>query len=107
MLTGMQRGGFSSIIRIPFSGLLLPASVWDEEKSPFITVALLTVAPQPSWTQERVREIDDGMSFRRQRLGSRSQFRPRLRLALDLQLVEILTIPNAVAKNHVEMFCNA
>jgi hypothetical protein len=30
MLTGMQRGGFSSIIRIPFSGLLLPASVWDE-----------------------------------------------------------------------------
>ena len=30
MLTGMQRGGFSSIIRIPFSGLLFPAAVWDE-----------------------------------------------------------------------------
>jgi hypothetical protein len=30
MLTGMQRGGFSFIIRIPFSGLLFPAAVWDE-----------------------------------------------------------------------------
>lgn len=40
------------------------SAVWDEDKSPFITVALLTVAPQPSWTQERDREINDGMSFR-------------------------------------------
>jgi hypothetical protein len=40
------------------------ASVWDEDKSPFITVALLTVAPQPSWNAERDREINDGMSFR-------------------------------------------
>ena len=30
MLTGMQRGGFFSIMRIPFSGLLFPAAVWDE-----------------------------------------------------------------------------
>ncbi len=40
------------------------AAVWDEEKSPFITVATLTVEPQPSWTLERDREINDGMSFR-------------------------------------------
>lgn len=40
------------------------ASEWDEEKSPFITVATLTVAPQPSWNREREREINDGMSFR-------------------------------------------
>jgi len=40
------------------------ASTWDEEKSPFITVATFTVAPQPSWNREREREINDGMSFR-------------------------------------------
>ncbi len=40
------------------------ASVWEEEKSPFITVATLTVTPQSSWSEERDRKINDGLSFR-------------------------------------------
>lgn len=37
--------------------------VWDEELSPFVTVARIQVKPQPSWSEESVREIDDGMAF--------------------------------------------
>ncbi len=36
---------------------------WPEETSPYVTVARLTVAAQPSWSIDHVREIDDGMSF--------------------------------------------
>lgn len=37
--------------------------VWPEEESPFVTVARLRVEPQPSWNEERERQIDDGMAF--------------------------------------------
>jgi hypothetical protein len=36
---------------------------WDEEKSPFVTVARITVQPQPAWTEERSEAVDDGMHF--------------------------------------------
>ena len=36
---------------------------WPEDVSPFVTVARLTVQPQHSWDEAKVREIDDGMSF--------------------------------------------
>jgi hypothetical protein len=41
-----------------------PSALWDEEKSPFIPVARLTVEPQDSWTADNETRIDDGMSFR-------------------------------------------
>jgi hypothetical protein len=37
--------------------------VWDEEASPFVTVATLRVSAQPSWNQQRAARIDDGMRF--------------------------------------------
>lgn len=36
---------------------------WPEEDSPWQTVARLSIAPQPAWSEERARVIDDGMSF--------------------------------------------
>ena len=39
------------------------SKVWSEEASPFVTVGHLTVNPQDAWSQEKVREIDDCMSF--------------------------------------------
>ena len=36
---------------------------WPEEKSPFVTVARITVEPQQAWSQERARLVDDGMHF--------------------------------------------
>ena len=40
------------------------AAIWDEEISPFITVARLTAAPQQSWSEDRAKAVDDGMGFR-------------------------------------------
>ncbi|NBB12259.1 catalase family protein [Pseudomonas sp. SLFW] len=37
--------------------------VWPEDVSPYVTVARVEVDPQPSWSPEHVREIDDGMAF--------------------------------------------
>jgi hypothetical protein len=37
---------------------------WDEEKSPFVTVAVITAGPQTAWSQEKSRLVDDGTSFR-------------------------------------------
>jgi hypothetical protein len=39
-------------------------AVWNEDKSPFITVARLTAAPQQSWSEDRATMADDGMGFR-------------------------------------------
>ncbi|MBU1312995.1 MAG: catalase family protein [Alphaproteobacteria bacterium] len=36
---------------------------WDEEKSPFITVARITAGPQEGWSEELSRQVDDGMHF--------------------------------------------
>ncbi|MFD1746560.1 catalase family protein [Rhizobium helianthi] len=40
-----------------------PMALWDEEKSPYITVATVTARPQTSWSQERSEIVDDGMKF--------------------------------------------
>lgn len=40
-----------------------PMAAWDEEKSPYITVATVTARPQESWSQERSEVVDDGMKF--------------------------------------------
>lgn len=37
--------------------------VWPEDASPYVTVARLTVAAQPSWSLDQVAAIDDGLSF--------------------------------------------
>ncbi|WP_205953450.1 catalase family protein [Pseudoxanthomonas winnipegensis] len=37
--------------------------VWDEEESPFRTVARLTASPQVGWSQDRARLVDDQMGF--------------------------------------------
>ena len=37
--------------------------VWPEAESPFRTVATLTVEPQSSWDEARVREIDESLAF--------------------------------------------
>lgn len=39
------------------------SKVWDEEKSPYITVGRITVAPQTAWSEARSRAVDDGMYF--------------------------------------------
>jgi hypothetical protein len=39
-------------------------AAWDEQKSPFVTVAIITADPQPAWNNARSLAIDDGMSFR-------------------------------------------
>ncbi|WP_245582498.1 catalase family protein [Neorhizobium lilium] len=36
---------------------------WDEEKSPFVTVARITTQPQTAWTDDRSEAVDDGMHF--------------------------------------------
>lgn len=36
---------------------------WDEEKSPFVTVARITADPQAAWNQQRAQIVDDGMHF--------------------------------------------
>jgi hypothetical protein len=36
---------------------------WDEAISPFVTLARVVAQPQPAWTAERAREVDDGMRF--------------------------------------------
>lgn len=36
---------------------------WPEELSPYVTVARLVVPPQPAWGANKVRMIDDGLSF--------------------------------------------
>ncbi|QWT21325.1 catalase family protein [Bacillus sp. NP157] len=36
---------------------------WPEDLSPYVTVATLTVQPQSAWNEERIRAIDDGLSF--------------------------------------------
>jgi hypothetical protein len=36
---------------------------WDEDISPFITVARITAEPQTAWSKERSVAIDDGMHF--------------------------------------------
>lgn len=36
---------------------------WDEEKSPFITVARITASPQAAWNEQRSKTVDDGMHF--------------------------------------------
>jgi hypothetical protein len=38
-------------------------AIWDEEESPFTTVATLRVKAQPSWNDARAKAIDDGMRF--------------------------------------------
>lgn len=40
------------------------AKAWDEDSSPFVTVAVITAEPQSAWSEERSRVVDDGMSFR-------------------------------------------
>ncbi len=37
--------------------------LWPEDQSPFLTVATITVAPQDSWTAQKVEAIDQGLLF--------------------------------------------
>lgn len=37
--------------------------VWDEEVSPFVTIASVEAAAQPGWTQPRAEQVDDHMRF--------------------------------------------
>ena len=36
---------------------------WSEEESPFVTVARITLDPQPAWNEQRASAVDDAMSF--------------------------------------------
>jgi hypothetical protein len=36
---------------------------WPEDTSPYITVARITVPPQPAWSDSRVQAVNDGMAF--------------------------------------------
>ncbi|WP_299654432.1 catalase family protein [uncultured Jannaschia sp.] len=36
---------------------------WDEDISPFVTVATVDAGQQPAWTEGRARAVDDGMRF--------------------------------------------
>jgi hypothetical protein len=36
---------------------------WPEDKSPFIPVARLVVAPQTGWSEEKSKQMDDGLAF--------------------------------------------
>ncbi|AWN47481.1 catalase [Methylobacterium terrae] len=36
---------------------------WPEEASPYLPVARITAAPQASWSDEKVRALDDGLAF--------------------------------------------
>lgn len=40
-----------------------PMTPWDEDKSPYVTVATITAGPQTAWSEERSRQVDDGMKF--------------------------------------------
>ena len=40
-----------------------PTVEWKEADSPFLTVATLTVAPQPGWTQGASEPVDDALSY--------------------------------------------
>ena len=37
--------------------------IWDEDKSPFLSVGRITVKPQTGWSEARSRMVDDGLSF--------------------------------------------
>ncbi|WP_273456836.1 catalase family protein [Nevskia ramosa] len=37
--------------------------VWPEESSPYVTVARITVRPQPAWDETRQKFLDDSLSF--------------------------------------------
>lgn len=39
------------------------SAVWPEALSPYVTVARIEVGPQPAWSAENVKAIDDGMAF--------------------------------------------
>jgi hypothetical protein len=39
------------------------AKKWDEEKSPYVTVARIIAPPQPAWDEARTDAVDDGMAF--------------------------------------------
>ena len=36
---------------------------WPEDESPYRAVARVTVPPQPAWSEERARQVDDGLAF--------------------------------------------
>ena len=36
---------------------------WPEDRSPYVAVARITVPPQPAWSEERARQVDDGLAF--------------------------------------------
>jgi hypothetical protein len=37
--------------------------VWDEARSPFRAIGRIRVAPQPAWSEDKARRIDDGLAF--------------------------------------------
>lgn len=37
--------------------------VWPEDTSAFVAVARINVPPQPAWSEDRVRAVNDGMAF--------------------------------------------
>ncbi len=39
------------------------SKAWDEAESPYQTVGRITVSPQPAWTRERSKAVDDGLAF--------------------------------------------
>ena len=39
------------------------AKIWPEDKSPYLTVGTIRVAPQTAWSEARSVAVDDGMSF--------------------------------------------
>ena len=40
-----------------------PTVEWDQDDAPFITVATVTAAPQDSWSDETVRQVNEKMRF--------------------------------------------
>ncbi|MCO5730921.1 catalase family protein [Rhizobium sp. SSA_523] len=40
-----------------------PMALWDEEKSPYLTLATITASPQTAWSAARSEQVDDGMKF--------------------------------------------
>ena len=40
-----------------------PTKIWDENLTPFVTVARLHASPQVAWSQARSVAVDDGMAF--------------------------------------------
>lgn len=40
-----------------------PTKAWDEDESPFVTVAVLDASPQDSWEPGKVQAVDEGMRF--------------------------------------------